>query len=255
MPCNNILTIMEIHSFPTLPSTSTYIADNAASLPSGYVVETPCQTAGRGQRGNSWESEPGKNITFSMIMRMPGFAARRQFRISEAVSLAIIETVMRHTGVACSVKWPNDIYAGDRKLCGILISHSLAGDTISYSIIGAGININQTCFLSDAPNPVSAAILTGREYDVGLILRDTAAAIEASLCRLASDPGYEQQVHERYMDCLWRADGTPHPFQDAADGTEFLATVYAVEPLGHLVLRQHPCGTLRRYAFKEVVWL
>ena len=152
---------MEIHSFPTLPSTSTYIADNAASLPSGYVVETPCQTAGRGQRGNSWESEPGKNITFSMIMRMPGFAARRQFRISEAVSLAIIETVVRHTGVACSVKWPNDIYAGDRKLCGILISHSLAGDTISYSIIGAGININQTCFLSYAPNPVSAAILTG----------------------------------------------------------------------------------------------
>lgn len=251
---------MEIQSFPSLPSTNTYIAENAASLPSGFVAVTPCQTAGRGQRGNSWESEPGKNLTFTMLMRMPGFPARRQFRISQAVSLAIIDAIRSLTGVRCTVKWPNDIYAGDRKLCGILISHSLAGPAIAHSVIGAGINVNQTRFLSDAPNPVSISQLTDREHPLEPLLRLVCSNIESYLNTLLPDnPAQEQDIHDRYMRSLWRAGDTPHLFHDNLLDQTFRATIFAVEPQGHLVLRQTDApegrAPLRRYAFKEVTWL
>lgn len=246
--------MIEIHRFPTLSSTSTYIADHASELPSGYVAVTPCQTAGRGQRGNSWESEPGKNVTFSMLWRPDGFPARRQFRLSQAVSMAIVDAIREVSGVDCSVKWPNDIYAGDRKICGILISHALAGAEVMHTIIGAGINVNQTRFISDAPNPVSLAQLTGRNFDVEELLSVVLRNIEASL-NLVTAEGGDELIHSRYMECLWRGGEQPHNFRDLILGDTFPATVYAIEPLGHLVLRESVDGTLRRYAFKEVEWL
>lgn len=250
---------MKFIEFPELPSTSTYVAENAASLESDTLVFTPCQTAGRGQRGNHWESEPGKNLTFTALMRPKTWEARRQFLISEAVAVAIADTLTRHAGVKCFVKWPNDIYALDSasgkvgKICGILISHALEGREIRHTIIGAGINVNQTRFLSDAPNPVSLAGITGREYDLPKLLRETAGAIEKSVKTLWSEPDYERVLHERYMSMLWRGDGRLHTWTDAATGERFRASIYAIEPLGHMVLRTD-ASELRRYAFKEVIF-
>lgn len=250
---------MKIIEFPTLPSTSTYVADHATELESGTLVTTPCQTAGRGQRGNSWESEPGKNLTFTALLRPPRWEARRQFLISEAVAVAIASTITGHTGVECMVKWPNDIYAFDSagtagKICGILISHSLDGALIRHTLIGAGINVNQTLFLSDAPNPVSIAGITRRSYELRPLLEAVAAEIDASLTRLWQEPAYSELLHDRYMQLLWRGDGTLYPWLDAATGERFDASLFAIEPLGHMVLRL-PGGHLRRYAFKEVVFL
>lgn len=249
---------MKLLRFDTLPSTYTYVAEHARTLADDTVVLAGWQSAGRGQRGNSWESEAGKNMLMSMLVRLPSFPARRQFLISEAVSLAIVSVVRARTGVECRIKWPNDIYAGDGKLAGILISHSLQsgpGDeaVIAHSVIGVGLNVNQAEFLSDAPNPVSLSMLTGRNHDVESLCMDVALAIREAAGRLLS--GAEGDMHHRYMASLWRGDGEPHPFYDVASGQCFQATVYAVEPMGHLVLRTCPGGALRRYAFKEVAWL
>jgi len=246
--------------FPELASTYTYVATHAGELESDTVVHTPCQSAGRGQRGNSWESEPGKNLTFTTLTRPPSWKATRQFLISEAVAVAIASTITRLTGVRCSVKWPNDIYAHNPadgsvgKICGILISHSLDGNIIRHTVIGAGINVNQTIFLSDAPNPVSIKGITGREHPLPPLLRAVNEAIAGTLEKLWSDPAFESILHAQYMSLLWRGDGQEHEWRDTATGERFAATIYAIEPLGHMVLRTGS-GELRRYAFKEVAFV
>ena len=250
---------MHYIELPSVSSTFTYVATHATELADRTLVSTPCQTEGRGQRGNHWESEPGQNLTFTAIMRPQAWEARRQFLISEAVAVAIADTLAEQCGVECSVKWPNDIYAhtpdgGVGKICGILISHSLDGSMIRHTIIGAGININQTRFLSDAPNPVSVKGITGREHTLSPLLRAFGEAIERSVDRLWNDPDYSTLLHERYMQLLWRGDGGLYPWLDTATGERFQATLFAIEPLGHMVLRT-PEGTLRRYAFKEVVFI
>ena len=109
-------------------STNTYLAGRAVDLPHATVVSTYCQTAGRGQRGNSWESEPNKNLSFSVLLRPQNIIARQQFYLSEAVSVAIVKTLKRYiSNHRVSIKWPNDIYVDDLKICGILIENTLCG--------------------------------------------------------------------------------------------------------------------------------
>lgn len=255
--------IMKYLEFPECESTYTWTCENARNLESGTVVTTPNQTAGRGQRGNHWESEPGQNLTFTMLVRAPhGWLARRQFLISEAVATSIASVLTREGGVRTAVKWPNDILAFDAdgqpgKICGILIAHSLEGAQIQHSVIGAGVNINQTRFLSDAPNPVSLKGMTGRHYPLERMLQVICGEISAELERLFAEPdepAAAEALHARYMAQLWRGDGGSYRWQDTATGEIFEASVFAVEPLGHLVLKLSG-GGLRRYAFKEVAFI
>lgn len=229
-------------------STNSYLSRLAAQLPGDTVICTHHQTAGRGQRGNSWEAEPGKNLTFSLLLKHPDVLPREQFLISEAVSLAITQAVAE-LGVEATVKWPNDIYCGDRKLCGILIEHVLDPGGIAHTVVGVGLNVNQTTFVSDAPNPVSLAQLTGGELDVEALLRQVCEGIVA-LCHFGSDSD-RQALHERYLKHLYRNDGREHPFA-LPDGTPLRATIAGVERDGMLVLRHSSDNSLHRYAFKEV---
>lgn len=280
---------MNILHFDTLPSAYTYVAENARTMASGTVVTADYQSAGRGQRGNTWESAHGQNLLMAMLVRPLRFPARSQFYISEAVSLAVAATLRRVCGVECRVKWPNDIYASDRKICGILISHSIEAPAeaprtapldapgtvdaiIAHTVIGIGVNLNQREFRSDAPNPVSVAQLTGRDTDRDLFLRTLVDTITSNLKQLqapaphAAEQGVPELqgaagLHAAYMSALWRGDGAPHPFYDVRTGERFAATIQAVEPSGHLILRtaatsgRQDAPTLRRYAFKEVSWL
>lgn len=227
-------------------STNTFLKNLAGSLPGGTVVYTHNQTAGRGQKGNSWEAEPGKNITMSMLIKQPAVKALEQFYISEAVAVAIATALNRYTP-GFVVKWPNDIYHKDRKACGILIEHTLAGGGIAHSILGAGININQTEFRSDAPNPVSLAQLTGQQYDVEQVMHEVCEEIE-SLTQFT--PESCQALHSRFLDMLYRNDGKEHTFA-LPDGTQFQATIHTVLPDGTLQLCTAD-GTITGYAFKEV---
>lgn len=238
------------------PSTNTYLKSIAPTLPDGTVVYTHSQTAGRGQKGNSWEAEPGKNLTFSMLVKRPEVEIREQFAISEAVSLAIAQVVSEtlagehpDSGNQIKVKWPNDIYCDDRKLCGILIENSLDSNGIVHSVIGVGLNVNQSVFVSDAPNPVSLCQLTGHKHHLDELLHTICERIW-QLCGLLRDSAQRQALHERYVQTLYRADGNSHTFA-LPDGIQFAATIVTVEPDGMLVLRTDS-GKTQRYAFKEV---
>lgn len=226
-------------------STNSWMASEGASLPHGAVVVAESQTAGRGQRGNTWEAEPGKNLTFSMMLRPEGVDAAGQFGISEAVALGVAEVLSRHMpGVEVAVKWPNDIYAADRKICGILIENSLSGRRIERSIAGIGINVNQAEFRSDAPNPVSMFQLTGRETPLGPLLDE----VRAEILALVEHP---DSLSEAYHARLWRREGL-HPFVDHTRGSmPVSASIVSVAPTGHITLRE-ASGEERTYAFKEI---
>ena len=230
-------------------STNTYLSRLAATLPGGTVIYTPCQTAGRGQKGNSWESEDGKNLTFSLLLKQPPVKARDQFYLSEAAALTVVEVLTAEAGDGFTVKWPNDVYWQDKKVCGMLLENSLDGSDIAHCIVGIGINVNQERFLSDAPNPVSLINITGREHDLMALLKQVCSRIELMVNSLENNDA-RNDLHQRYMAALYRNDGALHPYEDAT-GHRFMATVAGIAPDGTLTLR-HEDGTLHDYLFKEV---
>lgn len=214
-------------------------------LPEGSVVLAEKQTAGRGQAGNVWESEPGKNLTFSVVLYPDGIPANRQFLISQIVALSVKETLDAYVE-DIRVKWPNDIYWRDKKICGILIENDLAGNVMYCSLVGIGINLNQEVFHSDAPNPVSLCQLTGQTYDKELVLDRFLDRLYAYYLLLLQEKYAE--IGMRYRRALYRGEGY---FRYADAGGSFEACIREIETTGHLVLMLRD-GSLRRYAFKEV---
>lgn len=235
----------------TCPSTMSYAAAlPEAETPHGTVVTAREQTAGRGQRGNSWESEPGANLTFSLILRPQQWPAARQFELSMAVAVGVCRALRRALppDADVRVKWPNDIYAGNRKMVGILIENTISGSLITRSIAGIGINVNQTIFRSSAPNPVSMAQLAGHPYDLDTLLASVVTEIlhTAENALTATTP-----LADEYHTLLWRNDGKLHKWLDTATLRIFEASIERVDPAGPLILRL-PDGTPRPYLFKQV---
>lgn len=240
---------MTVIRLPETASTNTYMREHLSDAPHGTVVVTDCQTAGRGQRGNSWEAAPGKNLTFSIILR-PHVHAAKQFAVSEAIATAIAGVLRRYipTSHSVAVKWPNDIYADDLKICGILIENSLTGCHIDRSIAGIGINVNQRLFLSDAPNPVSIISFIDRELPLDNLLDEFCTEILSAIS-LTDSPDGIAGLHDRYLSMLWRGTGF-HTYR-LPSGETFNAAIENIAPDGTLTLRRSD-GTLRAYAFKEV---
>lgn len=205
------------------------------------VVATDFQTAGRGCGTNTWESERGKNLLFSLLIHPVEVPVAKQFCISMAISMAILDALEQHIGDV-SIKWPNDIYWRNGKLGGILIENRLQGGCIKDSIIGVGLNVNQETFRSNAPNPVSLKQIHGQETDRELLLTDILQLFDAYL---------QQDLKARYLSRLYRRKGF-HPYADN-DGA-FMAEIIDVEDDGHLLLRDDN-GQDRRYAFKEVSFI
>lgn len=241
---------MEIIELEETASTNSWLADRARESSEGVTVLCRRQTAGRGQRGNSWESEPDKNITMSLLLKPAGLHPSRQFLVSQAVSVAIVTVLSRYLpGHEVCIKWPNDIYVSDRKICGILIENSITQSGINHCIVGMGINVNQTRFLSDAPNPVSMAMLTGREYP----LRPLTEEIVDEILRetTAINPDDTTGLQKRYSAMLWRREGY-WPYTDNLRGERIMARIAGVAPDGILTLELADSGGHRSFAFKEV---
>lgn len=230
-------------------STNTFLREEMPDAPHGTVVSARCQSAGRGQRGNQWEAEPGMNLTFSILLRPHGIDARFQYAISEAVAIAIADELraLVPSPDKLAIKWPNDIYYGDMKLGGILIENSLTGNDITRTVVGAGINVNQSEFISDAPNPVSLNQLTGKTYNLDEMLENISQKIINQVDMLQN--GHEP-IHQRYCSMLWRKAGF-FPYRTPA-GDTFEARIAGVEPTGPITLL-HRDGTLSTHAFKEVI--
>lgn len=212
----------------------------------GDVVWAEEQTAGRGQRGHAWSSRKGENLTFSVVLEPAFLPANEQFLLSEAVALALTDTFAAQS-IETRIKWTNDIYAGDRKLVGILIEHNLCGAALSRSVAGIGINVNQSAFDPQLPNPVSMAQLRGRYFDRATLLNAYLEFLEKRYAQL--ETGDKEGLQRDYQARLYRL-GEAHPYL-LPDGTRFVATLEGVRPSGALLLR-HEGGLLREYLFKEV---
>jgi len=213
------------------------------------LVVAESQTAGRGQQGNSWESEDGKNLVFSLLCHPDFVRPAEQFLLSQCMALAIqqaLQSRLVQDDKKVTIKWPNDIYVDDKKISGTLIECDLMGKNIANCILGVGININQTVFLSDAPNPVSLSQLTGLTYDREEILDSIIKHFRILYEDLRG--GKAEAVRQMYMDCLYRRTGF-HRYSDVRG--EFMAEIADIEPTGHLVLRFENGNTVR-YEFKEV---
>jgi len=168
----------------------------------GLVVITDHQTKGKGTDTNTWESEKGKNLTFSLIL-YPAFAADQQFILNKAISLGIYDFLVDELpGKKISIKWPNDIYIGDKKACGILIQNSVLGTKLDYMLVGIGLNVNQTLFISDAPNPVSMKITTGKEYILDELLQKLLQSIFIRYAQVK--PETNRKIEVEYQKALYR---------------------------------------------------
>lgn len=214
-------------------------------LGEGSVVWAEFQTAGRGQIGNSWESAEGENLTFSVVLYPTFLLANRQFLISQITALSVKQTLDRYVD-DITVKWPNDIYWRDRKICGMLIENDLAGPFIYSSILGIGININQKEFKSNAPNPVSLYQIIGKRTDRENFLQEFLERLYANYLLLLQEK--EVLIQEAYRQSLYRREGF-HLYEDA--NGRFEAAIEEIEPSGYLHLRLRD-NTIRRYEFKEV---
>lgn len=242
---------MNVHTIrlDEVDSTNTYLR-RMENLPDADIVVVTAghQTAGRGMGSNRWESEDGRNLLFSMLVRPEGVPAARQFAFSMAEALAVKDALDPIAGEV-TLKWPNDVYWHDRKISGTLIETAISGRLVKDCIFGTGINVNQRVFRSDAPNPVSLRQITGRDTDMNVVLDSVLEAFEGYYTMVLD--GEYDRVGRLYHDALYRRTGM-HAYSDS-DG-RFMASVVRVGHDGRLVLRDD-AGRERIYAFKEVSYI
>lgn len=234
---------------PETTSTNTLLKELLSNekVQNGFTIYTDYQTAGRGQRGNSWESEPCNNLLFTTLLLPHSLKATDQFIISQFVSLAIKDVLSIYVN-DISIKWPNDIYWKDRKIAGILIENNLIEDYIAQSFLGIGININQELFKSNAPNPISLRQITDQEYNIRDILVKIVSRI---LDYQKSSIQNTEYIQQEYKKALYRKDGY-HYFSDGKE--KFLAQILNIEDSGLLTL-ELTNKEIRTFAFKEVQFI
>lgn len=239
-----------IKRLDVVDSTNRYARDEADNLwvngKDIVAVTATHQTAGRGQRGNVWQSQSGNNLLLSILLR-PGSALEvaNQFMLSQVAALSI-HAAIKCYGIETRLKWPNDIYAGDRKLAGILVELDYSGAFVEQAIVGIGLNVNQTEFPPMDRVPVSMKMLLGKDVPMEDVLRDVLCLFNRYYRELRW--GRKETISAEYSELLLGI-GEQREYVDAEGA--FTAVMEGVEPTGHLLLRRSD-GTLSRYAFKEV---
>lgn len=239
--------------FDEIDSTSNYLLRYVAAPDEEQTVAVAeFQTAGRGQGTNHWESQRGKNLLFSVLTHPMWLAPTEQFYLSMAGALALKDALSELT-TDISLKWPNDIYWRDCKLSGTLIETKVARNSIRDCIFGVGLNVNQECFRSDAPNPVSLCQITGCQLSRIDLLEDILQHFDKRMQQLLR--GEKDNLYSEYRSALFRR-GEVHTYE-TKDGQRFLAQLETVERDGRLCLTiDTPAGKQRRwFAFKEVAFV
>lgn len=234
---------MEIIHLTNITSTNDYLLSLKSK--EDIVAVSDYQSHGKGMGTNRWESEPGKNLLFSILIHPTWIPVSQQYLLSMAEAIALCDALRELTD-EITIKWPNDIYWKDKKISGTRIDVNLSGGTLSDMIIGTGINVNQTEFLSDAPNPISLKQITGKEHEREALLNDILTRFQP-LQQMLKDGGTDEIVRQ-YHERLYRREGMCG-YKDANGA--FMAAIDYVEPNGilHLTLED---GTKREYMFKEV---
>lgn len=243
---NNILLGKVLHEHALVGSTN----DQAKILLSkskpaeGTVIIAHHQHRGKGQYGNLWNAQPGENLTFSIVLYPKFLSAAKQFLLSQAVALGIRDALKPMLPGPVAIKWPNDIMASGKKVCGILIENSVQGHLLADSVVGIGINVNQTNF-DGLPHASSLALLAGQPFDLNLVLHKVLTNIEG--CYLQLLAGREQQIGQQYLQHLYLLN-QPARFQ--AMGQTFDGTIRGIDASGRLLI-EDATGT-KAYGVKEV---
>jgi BirA family biotin operon repressor/biotin-[acetyl-CoA-carboxylase] ligase len=214
----------------------------------GTVIYTNFQTAGRGHAGNIWESEDGKNLLISIILYPSTVKPVDQFQISKIISLGISDYLHSET-TNISIKWPNDIYINNDKIAGILIEATVIGDEIGNVIAGIGLNINQKVFRSNAPNPVSLAMITSKDYDPAECLKILADNLDQRYKQLLREE--TNNIDNEYLNTLYRY-GVWSKYRDARGSFE--GRIISVTGSGRLLIEDRR-GRINEYGHKEVTFL
>jgi len=247
------------------------------------VVSALEQTSGRGQRGNAWDSTPGENLLFSIVLKSPSIKAEEHFALNEITALSVIDFLSTY-GVKAKIKWPNDIYVGEKKICGILIENSFLGRDISSSIIGIGLNINQRNFNVRLPNPTSLLLCRAQEepLDIQRCLNGFMDIFTSYHDRFLTSDRDLSPLRQRYLDTLWRSgkpslfidftilptgrlDGpmnlfTPEPpdtdipLQNQT-GKVFPGIIRGLSETGNLLVEDLSTGLVRQFGFKEIGYI
>lgn len=194
----NILIYKEITSTNDLMK---QLVANSKPLTEGTVIMAEHQTAGKGQQQNGWHSEAGKNLTFSLLLFPQFLLPDQSFDLITAISLGVIKPLQKILGKDVRIKWPNDIYYGQKKLGGILIGNSVVGQTIKHSVIGIGININQENFPAHLPNPVSLIQILQKKSALKEVLSQICAGLEVYYLKLKN--GKSAEIKQEYLDNLY----------------------------------------------------
>ena len=261
----------------TVDSTNEEARRRISDIDNLSVLSALEQTAGRGQRGNGWSSRRGENLIFSIVLKNPEVPAREQFVINEITSLSVTDFLAMH-GISARIKWPNDIYVGSKKICGILIENSIRGNKITSSIIGIGLNINQRNFDVNLINPTSMALCHESDdtvFDIRSCLEEFMDIFRHNL-----DKKYRrEELREAYHSYLWRLNET-HPFIDRtclpaghmtgpvnpitkdkypseiiAGGRIFTGTIRKVSDIGTLIVEDAETGHNIEFGFKDIAYI
>jgi BirA family biotin operon repressor/biotin-[acetyl-CoA-carboxylase] ligase len=217
-------------------------------VPEGTVVYTGFQTAGKGQAGNTWESEQGKNLLLSIILYPESVSPENQFIISMTISLGISDFIDKyHPG--CRIKWPNDIYLNDKKIAGILIENSISGSFIKSSVAGIGLNINQENFPSYIPNAGSLKQVTGKEFDLEVLLKELLSALDNRYKLMLY--GDRENIRREYISKLYRLNEWSK-YRSA--GSVFKGRIITISNEGLLII-ENPEGSQMKFSFKELDYL
>lgn len=232
---NNYLP-MQIIKLNATESTNAYLKELLAevALNDFTVVIANEQSKGRGQMGTLWESEPGKNLTFSVLKRHDEFKVAQQFMINVVVSMSLFEHLKMLQIPDLSIKWPNDILSGHHKIAGILIENMLSGDTIQSSVIGIGLNVNQMHF-NNLPNVSSLKLILGKNQDLEELLDALLATMQKTFESLRSNNQRKGSfLIEKYKSVLFRKD-KPSTFRNE-DNELFMGFITDVSPEGKLII-------------------
>ena len=243
---------MEIIRLNAIESTNTYAKNLLAEnkIVNETCIVTSNQTSGRGMQTNRWESEPNKNLTFSLICFPDFLTPGRQFQLNKVVSISVLDLLQQIVpDDKLSIKWPNDIYIGHKKAAGILIETSITGQKLKWVVIGIGINVNQSEFSNDLPNPTSLIHFTQSDINLDTLLDAYLELFDQRYKQLATDK--TEELDSEYLRALFRF-GVTSKF--VYKGIEIKARITGVNEYGWLRLLTADNKTLE-CEMKEIVFV
>ena len=242
---------IEIYHYESIDSTSSQLKrmiESDENTEQYTVVTAFNQCGGRGQGENRWSSSAGKNLTFSLLLH-PIIDASSHFYLNMCISLGIKKALEKHID-RIKIKWPNDIYVNDSKLCGILIESTIKGTAIIRSVVGIGINIEQKEWENWVPNPISLSMCGAQNIDKDTLMREIITSIHDMLSMLLD--GEKEKISALYHDVMYRKD-TIALYNDI-NGT-FEGVIQGVDEGGRLIIKDYVTGEKKFYMFKEVRYL